>query len=60
MTTEGDNLRVVVPYANSTELLGEIMRWANHVIVESPAELREEVRNRLQETLQRYQDAENK
>lgn len=60
VTTEGDNLRVVVPYANSTELLGEIMRWANHVIVESPAELREEVRNRLQETLQRYQDAENK
>ncbi len=51
-------LRMTLPYANSTELVGEILRWGQHVTVLEPEELRETVRNALQETLKQYQSKE--
>jgi predicted DNA-binding transcriptional regulator YafY len=50
----GNGVRIYVPYAQSTELVGEILRWGPHVVVEDPPELRREVRDSLQETLSRY------
>ena len=54
MTAAGDGVRVSVPYTNSTELIGEILRWGTHVKVEGPEELRREVCECLQKTLCQY------
>lgn len=49
-----NGVRLSVPYTNSTELIGTILRWGNHVEVESPEELRREVRECLKKTLSLY------
>lgn len=54
----GGGCRLTLPYADPTELVGEIMRWGSHAQVVEPAELRETVRERLQETLNQYQSKE--
>ncbi len=48
------SVRFKVPYTNSTELIGEILRWRSHAVVEEPEELRQEVRNSLEQTLRQY------
>lgn len=58
MVAQGSSLRVTVPYSDPTELVGEIMRWGNHVTVVEPKELRETVRESLQATLKQYQSEE--
>ena len=37
-----------------TELIGDIFRWREHVVVEAPEELRREVRECLLKTLSQY------
>ena len=58
MVAQGSSLRVTVPYSDPTELVGEIMRWGNHVTVAEPKELRETVRESLQATFKQYQSEE--
>ena len=43
-----------VPYSNSTELVGEILRYGNQVEVLGPGELRDQVRSELQAALAVY------
>ena len=38
-------LMLTVPYSDSTEIVGEILRWGSKVEVVGPQELREEVRD---------------
>ena len=45
---------LTVPYTNPTELIGDIFRWREHVVVEAPEELRREVRECLLKTLSQY------
>ena len=54
MITAGGGVKVSIPYTNSTELIGEILRWGIHVKVEGPVELRREVCECLQKTLCQY------
>ncbi len=54
LTERGDEVVLKVPYTNPTELIGDIFRWREHVVVEGPEELRREVRECLQKTLSRY------
>lgn len=56
MHVEGEQVRVSIPYTDSTELVGELVRWGTHVKIIGPAELRREVRQYLQETLSQYDD----
>lgn len=58
MVSQGNSVRVTIPYSNPTELVGEIMRWGKHVSVVSPDDLRKKVHEALQETLQQYQSEE--
>lgn len=48
----GDEVVLTVPYTNPTELIGDIFRWREHVVVEAPEELRREVRECLLKTLE--------
>ena len=50
----GDEVVLTVPYTNPTELIGDIFRWREHVVVEAPEELRREVRECLLKTLSQY------
>ncbi|MGJ8668733.1 MAG: helix-turn-helix transcriptional regulator [Oceanococcus sp.] len=43
-----------IPYANSAELLGEILRYGEDIEVLAPQSLREAVQQRLQRALERY------
>ncbi len=52
---KGGGLRLTVPFRNPTELVGEILRWGDHVEVIEPKELREAVRHTLQKSLKRYE-----
>jgi len=45
-----------IPYADSRELVGDILRHGPEVVVVSPPALREEVSRRLGATLRNYQD----
>ena len=51
---DGDEVVLMVPYTNPTELIGDIFRWREHVVVEAPEELRREVRECLLKTLSQY------
>ena len=50
----GDEVVLPVPYTTPTELIGDIFRWREHVVVEAPEELRREVRECLLKTLSQY------
>ncbi len=56
LAEQGDEVVLTVPYTNPTELIGDIFRWREHVVVEGPEELRREVRDCLLKTLSRYKD----
>ena len=43
--------RLEVPYVSETDFAGELLGYADAVVVESPGELRASVRNRLAESL---------
>lgn len=45
-----------IPYADSRELVGDILRHGPEVVVLSPPALREEVSQRLDAALKHYQD----
>jgi predicted DNA-binding transcriptional regulator YafY len=54
ISRDGDHLIIDIPYAQSRELIMEILRHGSDVEVLSPSELRAEVRNVLQKTLAVY------
>ena len=57
MTRQADGgFMLKVPYAEPTELIGQILRLGCHAQVVSPACLREEVRLMLERTQALYQD----
>lgn len=60
LVVHGDGFRLTFPYGNPTELVGEIIRWGKHVQVESPEELRQQVKQALLETLDIYQSPKMK
>lgn len=45
-----------LPYSDERELVMEILRYGPDVLVVSPAELQQEVRNRLQQAMRRYEE----
>ena len=45
-----------IPYSDSRELVGDILRHGPEVVVISPPALREEVSRRLEAALEQYQD----
>jgi predicted DNA-binding transcriptional regulator YafY len=54
---QGDHLVVELPYAQSRELIMEVLRHGSDVEVLAPAELRAEVKAALQQTLANYASA---
>lgn len=51
---EDGSYRLELPYSDMRELTADILRYGADVAVESPEELREAVRSKLQSALQRY------
>ena len=51
---EDGSYELKIPYRDSRELVMDILRHGAHVVVMEPAELVEEVKSKLQETLEQY------
>lgn len=49
--TEDGNYELTIPYHESPELIGEILRWIPHVKVVSPSSLKDKVRQRVADYL---------
>lgn len=52
---DGDDFLLSFPYGNSSELLGDIMRYLPNVVIEGPASLRKDIQQRLYSALTLYE-----